>query len=118
MKKKVIDRNKRLVATILTISLLFLSSGLLFFKDITGNSILDNGVNQEYPCIDSDFKPDYYNYGEVSYREEIYSDKCIGNTLYEKYCKKSMFNDNYYPESIAFVCTYGCNNGKCSTKKF
>jgi len=63
-------------------------------------------------CEDSDQGLDYYHYGQVIYRNDIYADECLdSNTLLETYCVADR-----HLEAQTYTCEFTCSQGKCTTE--
>ncbi len=60
-------------------------------------------------CVDTDNGIDFYNYGEVSFRNKVYKDHCILDTnwLKEYYCYSNRKRARLYK------CPYKCYQGEC-----
>lgn len=58
-------------------------------------------------CFDSDGGLNYYLKGNVTYGGAVYNDRCVGNSVIERYC---YYN---YPTFDSYICPTTCKDGAC-----
>lgn len=93
------------VAVVAVVSLIFGNGSNLQGAPV----IVDNQMDQVFPCQDTDAADDIYTYGHVSYGRLWYDDECRGDMLYQYSCASS----NQVEFTPQRFCENGCERGAC-----